>query len=893
VTLGIGQANSTENVSTLLGQDDTPIEVFESVLRRLSTDAFWALVNSGVRDINDFLKLDVTALVGLSPKVLREISAAQKLARQKIHSGSDRLFQVVLDCLGTRARHALLHGRVYTFKEFMNLKPNVMLRWPNTGAKTIAEILDVQRRIKELSSTIAQCGVLDVDTLRKLLGLPRTELSQHVGRSSTGDRQASPTVVEHRTNEPASWSILRKTIPEIFSIRDAELDALWISAGEKSTGASIELPKFDVFLGITLDYLLELQISSEAFDTIVRQVASLVDTDKHLARLPQVLPEDQPIVSRTEVAAIGNFRIDSFEMPECLLNEVYAHAVHTWNDLCKLTERSILESLGLSLETLRWIRGIWRIKPYAQLAAVQVSGPAFENYSSFSLMVESLIESVVRNDRDKIIAQRRLGLLNGHKITYEELSKSLGITRERVRQISHKLVKKLKSRATLKRMTRFSLAVLETLKVSGGACLLTELVEGVRERLAWEHTPEVATVASLLELRDDLEVDRVQSIVRDPKHECIGCKVVVSAIRRLFDADKDEKSVAEVSESLISVCKENPECKQRCRYLKFSEGFTRLVASKTADIMVGDRIVFHSETWGARRGTLVQLVEYVLKSAHRQMHYSEVYEECKRLRPNDEQITERNVKSWLDKCTRLLLWDRGTYIHRNYVTIPDDLLAEIENWLTEKLNTGVPFFSVAGVWAAFEVRLRANGIPSETALYSCLRERGHQGLTYARYPYVMRNSPEVERLPVSIALEEFILDSGGLVSYQDIRSYAVSQLGISEQLLPTHLGNAPNVARVGKGLFVHVNNLKLESAKMEAIIAHARTLVRMHGHVSVEKVFSDKQVSCLTMGIDSPEMLYAALQSQTENSSIELPGYPQIQKPGHFHDNRGSKRSHQ
>lgn len=83
------------------------------------------------------------------------LSDAQQCADEShcpCESVDDReVFEAVLQSLGGRARHALAYGHVKSLPEFMHLEPDAMAGWPNTGAKTIAEIVDAQVRIAKLA----------------------------------------------------------------------------------------------------------------------------------------------------------------------------------------------------------------------------------------------------------------------------------------------------------------------------------------------------------------------------------------------------------------------------------------------------------------------------------------------------------------------------------------------------------------------------------------------------------------------------------------------------------------------------------------------------------------------------------------------------------------------
>lgn len=153
------------------------------------------------------------------------------------------VFQAVLQGLGVRAQHALAHGRVQELSLFMRLRSEVMLDWPNTGAKTVAEILHAQERLAELFDTCKSMGrALCIDEVCLALGQPIKPAQRLSGRLAARKTANTPTPVSHGPDEPEPWSVLRNTIPELLCLDDREASSLIAAAQQELIGDVLDLP---------------------------------------------------------------------------------------------------------------------------------------------------------------------------------------------------------------------------------------------------------------------------------------------------------------------------------------------------------------------------------------------------------------------------------------------------------------------------------------------------------------------------------------------------------------------------------------------------------------------------------------------------------------------------
>ena len=126
-----------------------------------------------------------------------------------------------------------------------------------------------------------------------------------------------------------------------------------------------------------------------------------------------------------------------------------------------------------------------------------------------------------------------------------------------------------------------------------------------------------------------------------------------------------------------------------------SEQLKRIIALK-------DGKLYSIYRWNLLYGSLLLASESILKRNKRAMHFNEIYEEIKKYRTKDTYLKAHNIHAALDRSENVLLWDRGTFIHKEYAVFPYGLIRQVEKWAEEKLKQGVPFISVHGAFEVFK-----------------------------------------------------------------------------------------------------------------------------------------------------------------------------------------------
>jgi len=314
----------------------------------------------------------------------------------------------------------------------------------------------------------------------------------------------------------------------------------------------------------------------------------------------------------------------------------------------------------------------------------------------------------------------------------------------------------------------------------------------------------------------------------------------------------------------------------------FSKGFLHYLDDAIEEILADETSLYTQYAWamkyGKRRRSMA--IEKIMLDVCRPMHFTEVHVEMNKERPEHGKISERNVYSFMCGSPDLLLWDRGTYIHRAHVSIPFRLISEIEKDLVGRLNDDIPYLSVSGIFDQYKESLLTERVPSESALYSCLRESNNPALSCPDYPYVMKRGTDAQRLPLPLVLESFVLSQEGTVTWEQVRKYAVERMCVNEAVfMANHFPSIPNLLRVNRGEYIHVQQLGVEKDRLMPIIDHLTVLLGTSGHVSVAKLFKDKRVTCRVLGITTPMLLFSILQALYIDQ-FDVSRYPSIRRMG-------------
>jgi hypothetical protein len=618
-------------------------------------------------------------------------------------------------------------------------------------------------------------------------------------------------------------------------------------------------------LSMRLSYLLSLNLGEE----ILYMIESACGGFQRC-----LCAETRSIRERSAPIYIVNMLIEVFPVYPDVLKRVRDYGWKRWRDFLDLSEEKILASQGISFKSLYCIADAHQLVEIA----LQIQAK-WEVQPEFCLTPETTFQSFIYNykyfnDRIFDVMEQRWGLDNKEPKTLEEIGRKMGVTRERVRQIEAKGLK-IHSYLRLHSPCYRFIAPLVKKKVneSRGIFSIDEAIDCFTDIMGWEGDLKSERQHLDLMLRCILPYDSKEKLYKDEKHLCVVCCHLSDRLNQLFVEDNRERSYEEVFNYLQKICAHEG-CEEA--FSPFTKTFLQWIIREEEDILADEKSVYHSSTWMSRKGSRVQQIEEIMHENKKPMHFQEICDALKEKYPHQKFIP-RNVHGILTRENGpFLLWDRGIYVHPNHVIIPKDLICVVESWLVDRLtNIDSPLILIGAVWKTFEKECLAQDLISEYALYTCLRISNSLKLIYPKYPQIYLKENFSTRIPYTFVIEDYVAQNGGVVSSEELRSFAIDTLGLKEYQFQQGLARIDGIFRNTRGEYIFVHSLEIDFRILKKLNDHIVSLVQSLGTVSVSKIFDDKAITCEQAGALDPVILYNALKTIAPDE-IDYPGYPRI-----------------
>ena len=759
----------------------------------------------------------------------------------------------VLNELSTRARNVLRRNNISTVKQLLSLSEEELSSFRNAGAKTVHELMQLQHGLR-----------------------------QH---TSEWNSRPAPNLWE-----PEEWSILRKPLRALrkthLQYSDGTHDHregkyvgdLGLSHGDMEAFRSIAVFPYDFvedLEALSFGILAECGISDRGFSIITSQERDMSSGIDRFCQPDEL--SDTPIVRACDVEGLPRAWLQVFGIPLDIVNSLNSMGIYTFQDSQGISEKDVIKRYGLSLQSLRIISRIWLLREYSHKTREKMPEEIRIACRSFEGVWDTFMEIVAPTPRDRNIIEGRTGILEGREWTLQELGTAEGLTRERIRQIEKAIRRRARHHRNQEVLKPLWKAMEHIIWNSGGACTVSEIAGSLCHCFSWSSPPTPKHVISISKFHNSFIINENHEhvILSLKSHPCLQCNTAKHNLAQLVESEEDAIAYDKAGRVLGSRCR--PLCAPELnRTNSFSSGYVLQLASETDGVRIEESTLYSEEAWTLRFGGVLAAVEAALLTAGRAVHFSELAGE---LQKAGRDMSERNIHACLCQRSEVaLLWDAGTYVHLKHVRIPFNLIHVIEQDAIVRLKNGLPLLSVNGVFVQYETELRKEEVPTDRALYSCLKVSGNPILAYTRYPYITLEGRGSVRPTIFSVLEDFVREHEGSIASNEVRDYLVSQLGVSDQLKHNYLYSIPNVIQIGTELCMHLDHLSVNPVKFRAIRNYTDQLLEDTEQVSVDKIFRDRRITCNRLGITTSVMLYSLLQIYCADR-YELPRYPVVSRP--------------
>ena len=768
-------------------------------------------------------------------------------------------------------------------KYISEVADNLGLEWPYT------------RRFEKFSSYLS----FSIDNIKYSKGLGKKKLRTLILCVAATAMEKYVISIAAAEKISTDQSLLDKTIVDIIDISDSERNTLFASF-EGLTLSELDLltkewdrlcqfciyreDTLDNILSLSISYIYKLWASEPQFSQIIGSIVSLISEvlNKNIALNIDSIGSKDKIYTDVSFFIPKSLFISSSFVPQDIVNKLSHFGIYKWDDILELTEQEVLNRYGFNGRCIELLILFESFYPWVKklMNLVRQLGYGRSEHLSFELILRSWVSKKVKKTRDAKVVIERMGWNGDEAQTLESVGQKNELTRERVRQIEKKYMQKLQHHTSIIELDPLWVIIDSLLCESPGILSLSEMTHKLQlffrsvRPFSESGMDNILIFAPKKLFRQ--ETVGTKKYIFSINFACKNCNKIETQFRDLMLA-YEEVRIDEAAGIVSDFCRKS--CRHENEpHLKFSASFVEYTIASSEHlkriIVQKDGKLYSIDRWNLLYGNLLPAAESILRRNKRAMHFTEIYEEIRASRPTDVSLRDRNIHAALDRSQNVLLWDRGTFILKENAAFHYGIIRQIEKWVEEKLRQAVPFISVHGAFEVFREKCIESGIPSESALYSCLKLSGDQLFLYPHYPYIYFNSGDIQKIPITKAIEEFIREAEGVVALNALKHYALEDLCIQDYAFNQHLAEIPDVFRTKNG-YIHADYLNIEKQKLSEIISYIQNLISKTKHVSAVKIFKDRRVACSLMGVDSPELLFSILQLYASDR-LEAKNYPQI-----------------
>lgn len=522
-----------------------------------------------------------------------------------------------------------------------------------------------------------------------------------------------------------SKSILNKSLAHLIGLSSDDINALWDSldlirleslALSKKDWEKLKKNNFfksdtlNVLLSFSVNYLLSLNISEKAFEEIMRflKFSSEHFLGKKLEKSRFLDLDDSPILNPKYVKFIEVIDETLYKTIDSLLSNSKAAKPPTE---MTISEKLICENLGISLSTFKIISNLKTYNANLTNIANEEYNPF--NYKNLYEMLRHFLTKISVTERDQQILFTRIGYPDNEIMTLEETGILFDVSRERIRQILGKVNRKLVKLARLRNYkktcyieNRFFIIkkfIDFHIRRNGGMISFELLGNNLKSTFCWDEHPGTLLLIVWILLGytliyesekglkiADRNIHKIPHSVDISKMyfvESVKCESCTKIIKELDEnLAKDfsdiyyETDFDDFSKRVKAICR------SICGGNETPEPILRYKILESKEFEISENKIYNLNAWQIKYGSPMEMVESFLKIHKKPLHFSRFTSEIQKYTTpkmlfHKRKDIDRSIHAVMDRSKKLLLWDRGTYVHKDNVKIPHDLMEKISEWI--------------------------------------------------------------------------------------------------------------------------------------------------------------------------------------------------------------------
>lgn len=284
----------------------------------------------------------------------------------------------------------------------------------------------------------------------------------------------------------------------------------------------------------------------------------------------------------------------------------------------------------------------------------------FMDYSSYERLISSYSQMCLKKKRNQLLMQKMFLFDSVRGPTLEEMGEYFGITRERVRQIVNKSIRRFKHPANTSNLKTFWKMLDQVITNGGGLIHLQELSEVLKIKFNWPTSPNTVALGKFLSIGEDGSKYKSQDDLIQVDCDCLSCEIPLDFFAALDFSDHDSFHVAVLGSKLGGFCQ------QKCPWNHSKEAFYKAFIEKKVgdckEIVLHEDLVYSRDKWlESFCSRLEDVARYVLERNGHPMHFTEIAEEIRKNNLNFKGLSDHYLHNAIIRYETFTIAGRGTY----------------------------------------------------------------------------------------------------------------------------------------------------------------------------------------------------------------------------------------